>query len=494
MLIPRRFWINGTVAIGLAVVLLVFSARAWAADDVKQDVTEPQRLELVVDKAFVLPIPEPVRESDQVRVTIASPEIADFLFIPSMHKGVRPKYVYIKGKKPGMTNMTLWIGERVVAVYDLEVTYGVLRLKQNLHEILPDEKDIRVFATHDSVVLSGTVSSEENLSEVLALARAMTAEQQIVNLMQVSGVHQVMLEVTIAEVSRSVVKSLGINFNWVNSKGEFFIGVIGALAGWRDSDVNQGSGAEEGGQFYPGGPVGANTASANAAFRFNAPYGQVTGIVDFLKGNGLIKILAEPNLIALSGQTASFLAGGEFPIPQVDRFGNTGVIYRPFGIELAFTPTVLNEDRISIKVAPAVSDLDYSISTNISGANVPGLSTRKAQTIVELGDGQSFAIAGLLKENAREAVQKYPILGDLPILGALFSSKTFQTQETELLILVTPHLVKPLDVASQPLPTDYYIYPDDAEFYLWGILGKSKGSVPAENGGLDGEFGHIFTK
>lgn len=494
MLMPKRFWINGTVAIGLAVILLVFSARAWAADDVQQDITKPQRLELVVDKAFVLPIPEPVRESEKVRVTIASPEIADFLFIPAMGKGVRPKYVYIKGKKPGMTNMTLWIGERVVAVYDLEVTYGVLRLKENLHEILPEEKDIRIFATHDSIVLSGTVSSTENLSEVLALTQAMTTEQKIVNLMQVTGVHQVMLEVTIAEVSRSVVKSYGINFNWVNDQGEFFIGVIGALASWRDSDLNAGGGSDTGGLFSPKGPVGANTASANAAFRFNAPYGQVTGIVDFLKGNGLIKILAEPNLIALSGQTASFLAGGEFPIPQVDRFGNTGVTYKAFGIELAFTPTVLNEDRISIKVMPSVSELDFSISTNIAGANVPGLSTRNASTIVELGDGQSFAIAGLLKENAREAVQKYPILGDLPVLGALFSSKTFQTQETELIILVTPHLVKPLDIANQSLPTDYYIYPDDAEFYLWGILGKSQGNIPADNGGLDGEFGHIFTK
>ncbi|MBW1860462.1 MAG: hypothetical protein JRI70_10455 [Deltaproteobacteria bacterium] len=172
--------------------------------------------------------------------------------------------------------------------------------------------------------------------------------------MQVTGVHQVMLEVTIAEISRSVVKSFGINFNWVNSQGEFFIGVIGALASWRDSDLNSGGGGgDTGGIFRPGGPIGVNTASANAAFRFNAPYGQVTGVVDFLKGNGLIKILAEP--------TASFLAGGEFPIPQVDRFGNTGVIYRPFGIELAFTPVVLNKDRISIKVMPSISDLLFQL-------------------------------------------------------------------------------------------------------------------------------------
>jgi pilus assembly protein CpaC len=147
-----------------------------------------------------------------------------------------------------------------------------------------------------------------------------------------------------------------------------------------------------------------------------------------------------------------------------------------------------------MKVLPAVSELDYSISTNISGALVPGLTTRRASTIVELGDGQSFAIAGLLKDTTREAVSKYPVLGDLPILGALFKSQTFQRQETELIILVTPHLVKPLNAAEQSLPTDYYIAPDDAEFYFWGILGKSHENVPSEMGGLDGEFGHIFTK
>jgi pilus assembly protein CpaC len=492
MFMPRRFWIEGTITIGLAVVLLVFSASAWAAGDV--EITKPRTLELVVDKSFVLPIPEPVRASDEVRVTIAAPEIADFIFIPKMTRGIRPKYIYIKGKKPGMTNLTLWIGEELVAVYDVQVTYGVLRLKQNLHEILPDEKDIRVFATHDSVVLSGVVSSAENLSEVVALARATTTEDKLVNLLQVAGVHQVMLEVTIAEISRSVAKTLGVNFNWINDRGEFFIGTIGAISSLRESDINAGGGGDTGGIFGMRGPVGANTASSNAAFRWNASYGQVTGIIDYLKGNGLIKILAEPNLIALSGQTASFLAGGEFPIPEVDRFGNTGVTYRTFGIELAFTPTVLNQDKISIKVLPAVSELDYSISTSISGALVPGLTTRRASTIVELGDGQSFAIAGLLKDTTREAVSKYPVLGDLPILGALFKSQTFQRQETELIILVTPHLVKPLNAADQSLPTDYYIEPDDAEFYFWGILGKSHENVPSEMGGLDGEFGHIFTK
>jgi pilus assembly protein CpaC len=221
---------------------------------------------------------------------------------------------------------------------------------------------------------------------------------------------------------------------------------------------------------------------------------QWTGIIDVLKGEGLIKILAEPTLIALSGQTASFLAGGEFPIPEIDDEGNIGVTYKSYGIELSFTPTVLNEKKIALKVTPAVSEIDYAAGLTIDGTPVPSLTTRRADTLVELGDGQSFAIAGLLKETTRETISKYPVLGDIPILGALFKSKSFQNQETELVIIVTPHLVKPLNMAEQSLPTDYYTEPDDAEFYLWGIFGKSLEDVPSEKGGLDGEFGHIFTK
>ena len=221
---------------------------------------------------------------------------------------------------------------------------------------------------------------------------------------------------------------------------------------------------------------------------------QWTGIIDVLKGEGLIKILAEPTLITVSGQTASFLAGGEFPVPELDDEGNMGVEYRSYGIELAFTPTVLSEKKIAIKVAPAVSEIDPNVVINIQGADIPGLTTRRADTLVELADGQSFAIAGLLKETSREAMSKYPILGDIPILGALFKSKSFQNNETELVIIVTPHLVKPLNMAKQSLPTDYYTEPDDAEFYLWGIFGQSLEDVPSQKGGLDGEFGHIFTK
>ncbi|MCD4812061.1 type II and III secretion system protein family protein, partial [bacterium] len=224
--------------------------------------------------------------------------------------------------------------------------------------------------------------------------------------------------------------------------------------------------------------------AVNSLFTFNKGSATWTGFVDALKEDGLVKILAEPTLIALSGQTAYFLAGGEYPVPIPSEDG-IAIHYKPFGVTLSFSPTVLNEDKISIKVAPEVSELDFSIALQVGGYTVPGLSTRRASTVVELADGQSFAIAGLLKETIRDSMSKFPLLGDIPVLGALFRSRAFQKNETELIIIVTPHLVKPLDPAKQTLPTDFYIEPDDTEIYILGLMeGWEK------RGELDGEFGH----
>lgn len=291
-----------------------------------------------------------------------------------------------------------------------------------------------------------------------------------------------MLEVRIAEMSRRVLNRFGINFNIVNLAGEFGVQLLGGLSTFSLAE------GEVGDVEY--------SSDATGLVHFNSPGGNVsyTGIIDFLKGNGLVKILAEPTLIALSGQTANFLAGGEFPIPKIDADGNVGVDFKPYGVELAFTPTVMSAKRISIKVEPMVSELDFSVATTIGGSVVPGILVRRASTMVELGDGQSFCIAGILSETTRENVSKYPGLGDIPILGALFKSKSFQKNETELVIIVTPHLVKPLNMAEQTLPTDFYIEPDDAEFYLWGIFGNSQQEEAVGEAELDGEFGHIFEK
>jgi pilus assembly protein CpaC len=360
------------------------------------------------------------------------------------------------------------------------VNFDISLLKQKIHEVLPDEKDIRIFATKNSIILSGTVSSTGDLDQVLVLATAFCGEGNITNLLKVDGSQQVMLEVRVAEMSRTVLNRFGINFSVIGSAGEFGVQLLGGLSSF---DLSGGLGDIE------------YSSDATGLFGFNSPGGNVnyTGILDLLKGNGLIKILAEPTLIAISGQTANFLAGGEFPIPEIDDDGNQGVEFKPYGVELAFTPTVMSAKRISIRVEPVVSELDFSVATTIGGATVPGILARRASTMVELGDGQSFAIAGILRETTRENISKYPGLGSIPILGALFKSKSFQNNETELVIIVTPHLVKPLDMAEQTLPTDFYIAPDDAEFYLWGIFGQSHKAAVGE-AELDGEFGHIFEK
>jgi len=479
MFMPKKFWTSGTAIFGLAIVLLIFSAGSWATDSTQKEVQASQEIEIAVGKSYVLPIPETVRDSDHIRIAIAAPNIADFLFIPKVNKKNRVREIYIKGLKPGVTNLTLWKNGQIFRIYDISVTFNISMLKRRIHEILPDEEEIRIFSTRDSITLSGTVSSTSSLNQVLVLAEAFAGEGNVVNLLNVSGGQQVMLEVRVSEMDKRVSKKLGINFSVVNTAGEFGVTLLGGVGGF----------------LIDGGTTGASDA-ATGLLRLISPGGNVeyTGIIDFLKKNGLVKILAEPNLIALSGQTAHFLAGGEFPIPNLDQFGNVGVTFKPYGVELAFTPTVLSKDKISVMVEPVVTELDYNVSTTISGSTVPGLLARRASTMVEMADGQSFAIAGMLQETARENVDKYPVLGDIPILGALFSSRQWQKAETELVIIVTPHIVKPLNMADQILPTDFYIEPDDAEFYLWGIFGKSHESAGIGEAELDGEFGHIFEK
>jgi pilus assembly protein CpaC len=380
--------------------------------------------------------------------------------------------------------------KRVVSALKVETT--PTRFKEMLHKILPEEKEIRVITTHDGIVLSGTVSSTANLSQVLAVAESQYPKK-VVNLLQVGGVHQVMLEVRVAEMSRTLLRRLGINFNYISESGKN----LGLTL------LNNLTSLPEAGIPVPGIQV---ASKIDAIFRFMSHGTTWTFFIDALKEDGLLSVLAEPTLITLSGKTANFLAGGEFPVP-VPQSGVTNTItveYKPFGVGLNFTPTVLSPNKISMQVAPEVSELDFSKSITISGFQIPSLTTRRVSTVVELADGQSFAIAGLLKHDIREVVTRFPVLGDLPVLGTLFRSSSFQKNETELIVIVTPHLVKPLDLAKQTLPTDAYVEPDDLEFYLLGRLEgreKPKAAQPpgASSGSrkewaLEGKFGHILQK
>ncbi len=379
----------------------------------------------------------------------------------------------------------------------LGVRNASIQLKEALYRLLPEEKDLKITATQENVMLSGTVSSTANLAQVLAITESYYPKK-VVNLLEVAGVHQVMLEVRVAEMSRSILKRLGFNFSTISGDGtNFGVSLLNSL-------TSIGSIPSTGGFGSTG-----TSQSINAIFRFSGQGGSTwTAFIDALKEDGLVKVMAEPTLITLSGKTANFLAGGEFPVPVPQPGGGGGAVtitieYKSFGVGLNFTPTVLSNKRINMTVAPEVSELDFSNAVALGGFVVPGLTTRRVSTSVEMADGQSFAIAGLLKENVREVVSKFPLLGDIPILGALFRSTSFQKNETELIVIVTPRLVKPLNLTKQTLPTDQYIEPDDFEFYLLGLLeGKEKSEKPPASSAsetkkgvkLEGEFGHSIPK
>ena len=465
----------------LIVGLTLSGGYAAAGDTPDASFDKTQRISLVVGRSAVLASPVPVS-----RVALASPEVADIRLLS-------PRQIYLGGKAPGATNLTLWNKSgKVSQIYDITVQPDVSRLKAALHQTLPEEQNIRVIPSGPAVTLSGTVSSLIVVAKALALAETVSPGK-VVNMLQVGGAQQVLLEVKVAEMSRSAMKRLGVNLTYLMN-GEFAYTFLNNMVGLDSKNGNLG-----------GLKV---TDSINGLFRFNHGGGTWTGFLDALKQDGLVKILAEPNLICLSGKAANFLAGGEIPIPVPQGLGTTAIEYKQFGVGLKFKPVVLGRNRISIEVAPEVSELDYTNSVNVNGFIIPGLSTRKASTTVELGDGQSFAIAGLLKDNVREVVDKYPGIGEIPILGALFRSTSFIKNESELVIIVTPRLAKPLDMANQSLPTDSYTEPSEAEFFLLGQLQGSAGSTPdaippqspspqlpanpGRLGGLEGGFGQLM--
>jgi pilus assembly protein CpaC len=466
----------------LTVVFIVLSYsilanRVMAKDSsVKLDATAPQKISLMVGKSLVIESPRALK-----RVSLAAPAFADAIVLT-------PRQINLTGKVPGLTNLILWEDDNTFSTYDLEVYPDIVRLKEKLHEILPQEENIKVSSSNDAIALSGTVSNAANLSRALAIAGPFG---KVVNLLEVGGVQQVMLEVRVSEVQRSLLKRLGINFNGVSADGsKFGVSLLNNL-----TNISQPNTSFPLGSAAVAAPGVNLSSTVNALFRFTHDGSTWTGFIDALKGEGLLTVLAEPTLTTLSGQTASFNAGGELPIPEASGLGTVSIKYKKFGVGLSFTPTVLSDGKISMQVTPRVSDLDFSNAIVLQGFVIPAFTEREVSTVVELGDGQSFAVAGLLSENVTETVNKFPLLGDIPILGALFRSSSFKNNETELVVIVTPHLVKPLDMSKLTMPTDKYGDPGDFGFYLLGDLSGSpkerKSSVPISKKGFDGEVGHI---
>ena len=428
------------------------------------------------------------------RISVADPDIADIILI-------NEREIYINALAPGATNISMWGKSRFTSA-TVTVEADLTLLKEKLHQILPKEK-IGAEAAGDSIVLSGEVSGPVAQSTALALALPYAGgkKDKVVNVMHVGGVQQVMLEVRVAEINRLVAERIGVNFNALAPGGNFGVNQINSLASVDDlARVFTGVGSASTTSFTQ-----LLTPGLAAMGGWTAAGTLWTVFLDVLKQHNLGRVLAEPNLVTTSGQQASFLAGGEFPIP-VPQSGAGGaatitVEYKKFGVQLEFTPTVLNDSKIAVKVHPTVSELDNTFGQTFvlpGGYVVPGLRSREMNTQVEVNDGQTFAIAGLLSDNSRTIMKKFPVLGDIPVLGVLFRSDEYQKNLTELVALVTPHLVKPMPPGAARLPTDKWIDPSDVDFYLLGLdQGRQKPApapAPAPAAPLPPQFGHQSLK
>jgi pilus assembly protein CpaC len=463
---------GGICFIGLLALALIvpLNTSAWGADPLgtirDQEITQTLRLKAGQSKVLRLPFAI-------TRISVANPEVADIIL-------TSPQEVYVNGLAPGTTNLSVWGRGRFTSAR-VTVEADVGHLKESLAQVLPKEK-IGVMPANESVVLTGEVSGPVAQQTALSLAAAAVGgkKERVINLLNIGGVQQVMCEVRLAEINRSLGRRIGINFAIANSTG----------AGFGVSILNSLTSIASYAQTVLGSSV-----TTNIGTNVQAVAGWKTGSVlwtmffDALKQQGLGRILAEPNLVTTSGQEASFLAGGEFPIPVPQQFQTITIEYKKFGVGLNFTPTVLDNDMIAMKVNPEVSELNFTLGITVAGTTVPGLDVRRLSTHVEVKDGQTFALAGLLSDSTRTLINKFPLLGSLPVLGTLFRSSTFQKNETELVVLVTPHLVKPMAQGTARLPTDAYVEPGDVSFYLLGCLeGKKKkkkypdapsGNVPA---------------
>ncbi len=402
-----------------------------------------------------------VVESDVpfAELSIANPGIADISTLSD-------KTIYVLGKAPGRTTMTLLSPDgKLIANVEVQVTPDIGEFKERLQQILPGEK-IEVRTANDGIVLSGTVSSTAKLDRALDLANRY-APERVSNLMTVGGTQQVMLKVRFAEMQRSVSKSLSSSLR------------IG------------GAGSAATGTYVTG--VGKAGSQGVGEIGFNVGALEFGVLLEALESKGMVRTLAEPNLTALSGQEAKFLAGGEYPIPVADNDGLT-IKYKPFGVELNFTPTVVDQDIINLRINAAVSSIDPQTSINTgSGINVSAFRRRETTTTVEMRDGESFAIAGLLQDDFRDLNGQVPWLGDVPILGALFRSTDYQRSQSELVIIVTPHLVTPTRGEALALPTDRIKIPTERDLFLSGnVSGKTgpEGEVARQD--FSGSYGYVM--
>ncbi len=402
--------------------------------------TQAAAMRIEVNKGRLVRLDQPAAS-----VFLADPEIADI-------QVKSPTLVYVFAKKAGETSLfAVDQNDELLANFRIAVTHNLSGLEQALRDYIP-EAYIKASSLGDAVVLSGVVRSAQQAEDARSLASRLSGgDANVINRIAVKGPNQINLRVRVAEVSRNTIKRLGFNWDALLNAGSFAFGLA------------TGTPAAVAGSFLTRNNIGGQATDSLFGGFTNGNW-DVNTVIDALETEGLLTVLAEPNLTATSGETASFLAGGEFPVPVPQDLNTVTIEFKKFGVGLAFTPTILNDGRINLRVRPEVSQLTTTGEVRINGFVIPALTTRRAETTVELGSGQSFAIAGLIQNNVSHDVRRLPGLGDLPILGALFRSDGFRRNETELVIVITPYIVKPVsDTRMVSLPTDGLIVPSDGE-------------------------------
>ena len=432
------------------------------------------KLEVPMNRAVVVESEQPFAE-----LSIANPGIADI-------SSLSDRSIYVLGKSPGLTTLTLLDGSgRLITNVDVRVAADVSEFKERLRQILPNEK-IEVRTANDGIVLSGTVSSAARMQRALDLA-SRYAPDRVSNLMSVGGVQQVMLKVRFAEMQRSVSKSLGTSLAFAGSDS------AGATQNFlRNGNSLNGTFGVDGSDST--GFSGSLDTLGAALFGFDLGNVALGVVLEAMEQKGLVRMLAEPNLSALSGQEASFLAGGEYPVPVAQDDGEITIEFKPFGVELDFIPRVVDGDLINLEMNAAVSAIDPTVSFVSGDLQIAGFSRRATETTVELRDGESFAIAGLIEDDFLDNAAQVPWLGDVPVLGTLFRSADFERNQSELVIIVSAHLVTPTRGDVYALPTDRIRPPSERDLFLLGKTERTQRGAAGEvaKQDFDGSYGYIL--
>jgi pilus assembly protein CpaC len=432
-------------------------------------------LDVPMNRAVIVESEEPFTE-----LSIANPGIADI-------SSLSDRTIYVLGKEPGRTTLTLLGADgRLISNVEVHVSPDLAEFKERLSQIIPGE-NIEVRTANNGIVLSGTVSSTARMDRALDLAQRY-APDRVSNLMMVGGTQQVMLKVRFAEMQRSVSKALSSSISFGGNAFDNTLDVIGGSTGTVSSGAVSSS--------LAGNLPGSNENAGVTLFNFGAGGLEVGILIEALESRGVVRSLAEPNLTALSGQTATFLAGGEYPVPVSDG-GSVSVEYKPFGVEMSFTPVVVDEDIINLRLDASVSAIDSANGIVIDGFAIDAFTRRETSTTVEMRDGESFAIAGLLSDDFTDISGQVPWIGDIPVLGALFRSAEYARRQTELVIIVTPHLVSPTRGEALALPTDRVRPPTEQDLFLFGRVARN--AAPTSGGAgevarqdFSGSYGYVL--